>query len=82
LAGWTGLVLFSVFNNFASNHFDLIKGWFKAKNLISKLFGHIEIIFFNFSTRTRKVMPECLPDKNIRVQVYRASMIVDKMDSR
>jgi hypothetical protein len=27
-------------------------------------------------------MPECLLDKNIRVQVYRASVVSEKMDSR
>jgi hypothetical protein len=27
-------------------------------------------------------MPECLPDKYIRVQVYRASIVSEKLDSR
>jgi hypothetical protein len=26
-------------NNFASNHIDFIKDWFKAKDFMSKLFG-------------------------------------------
>lgn len=32
------------------------------------------------SENKRQVLPECLPDKNIRVQVYRASIVSEMMD--
>ncbi len=43
---------------------------------------HAQEIGFHFYKIQRQVMPECLLDKNIRVPVYRTSIVSEKMDSR